>query len=348
MIKQMTAEKPIIGITIGDPAGIGPEISVMALSRKEVYNYCRPILLGDADVIINASKLTNSDLRIKVIEDLSNTKYENGTIDVIDFNNVNKDKLELGKVSAPAGKAAFEYIHDAIQLAMNGKIDAVVTGPINKESLNLAGYKYSGHTEIFAQYTNTKKYAMLLVDEDLRIIHVSTHVSLRDACGMVKKERILEVIELLNTACLQFGIENPRIGVASLNPHASDGGLFGDEEENEIIPAISEAFNKGYNVTGPFPPDTLFPKAKAGSFDGCVAMYHDQGHIPFKLSGFEWDKDTEKMKSVKGINVTLGLPIIRTSVDHGTAFEIAGKGIASPDAMLMAIKYASQLAIVKN
>ncbi len=344
----MTSEKPVIGITIGDPAGIGPEIAVMALSREDVYNYCNPVLLGDAKVIDLACKSVNINLKINLIDDCANANYKHGTIDVIDFDNVDLSKLELGKVSAMAGKAAFEYIHKVIQLANEDKVSAVVTGPIHKESINLAGFNYSGHTEIFARYTDTKKYAMLLTDDSLRIVHVSTHVSLREACDFVKNERILDVIEMLNEACIQFGIENPRIGVAGLNPHAGDGGLFGDEEEDEIIPAIKKAVEGGYNVSGPFPPDTLFTKAKAGEFDGCVAMYHDQGHIPFKLNGFEWDKDKKRMKSVKGVNITLGLPIIRTSVDHGTAFEIAGKGIANPDAMLAAIKYASQLAIGKE
>lgn len=344
----MNSDKPVLGITIGDPAGVGPEISVMALSNSEVYSYCKPVLIGDARVVENACRITDLNLSLNIVTDVDNAQFNHGTIDIFHFENIDLSEFEFGKVSSNAGASAFDYIHYAIQLAMNGSINAVVTGPINKESLNLAGYNYSGHTEIFAQYTNTKRQAMLLIDEELRIVHVSTHVSLKEACNLVKKDRIIEVIELLNNACIQFGIDKPKIGVAGLNPHASDGGLFGDEEVKEIIPAVSESVKRGYNVTGPLSPDILFSQAKAGLFDGCVAMYHDQGHIPFKLSGFEWDKGKEKIKSVRGVNITLGLPIIRTSVDHGTAFEIAGQGIASPDAMLMAIKYAAQLAGKKN
>jgi len=184
---------------------------------------------------------------------------------------------------------------------------------------------------------------MLLVEEDLRVVHVSTHVSLRQACDLVKKDRILDTIDLLSRACKQLGVSNPKIGVAGLNPHASDGGLFGHEEKEEILPAVEEARRRGYNVEGPIPADTLFPKSVGGVYDGCVVMYHDQGHIPFKLVGFNWDKSAGKMKSVRGVNITLGLPIIRTSVDHGTAMEIAGKGIASADAMKLAIKFAIKL-----
>ena len=257
--------------------------------------------------------------------------------------NVSIENHKMGKVSAEYGNAAFENVVKLIDLALKKELDATVTGPIHKESINLAGHKFSGHTEIYAKYTRTKRYAMLLVEEDLRVIHVSTHVSLRKACDLVKKERILETIELLDEACKRIGIEKPRIGVAGLNPHSSDGGLFGNEEEKEIIPAIQEALAKGYNVEGPIPSDTLFPKAIGGVYDGCVAMYHDQGHIPFKVVGFNWDKIAKQMKSVRGVNITLGLPIIRTSVDHGTAMEIAGQNIASADAMVLAIKYAVRL-----
>ena len=231
-----------------------------------------------------------------------------------------------------------------IQLALQNQIDATVTAPINKESIHLAGHHFSGHTEIYAHYTNTAKFAMLLADDNLRVIHSTTHVSLRKACDLCKKDRVLEVISLLNDACRQFGIVNPRIAVAGLNPHAGENGLFGDEEINEIIPAIEEAKSLGMIVDGPVPPDTMFVKAVQGKYDGCVAMYHDQGHIPFKLEGFQWDNEKQSMKSVKGVNITLGLPIIRTSVDHGTAFEIAWQGIASPDALEISIDYAVLLA----
>jgi 4-hydroxythreonine-4-phosphate dehydrogenase len=243
-----------------------------------------------------------------------------------------------------AGNAAFESIRKVIELAVSKEIDATVTAPINKESLNLAGHHFSGHTEIYAHFTDTKKYAMLLADESLRVIHATTHVPLRQACDMITEERVYDVIRLLDNACKQFGIQNPRIGVAGLNPHAGDGGLFGTEDEERIAPAVEKAKAEGFNVEGPVPPDTLFSKAIQGKYDGCVAMYHDQGHIPFKLIGFKWNNKTQSMESVKGVNITLGLPIIRTSVDHGTAFEIAGKGIASEDALVIAIEYAVKMA----
>jgi len=270
--------------------------------------------------------------------------FQHGTIDVLDLKNVVLSELALGEVSAMSGNAAFEAVKKVIDLALAEEVDATVTAPINKESIHKAGHKFSGHTEIYAHFTNTSKFAMLLADENLRVIHATTHVSLRKACDLCTRERVMEVISLLNDACIQFGIAKPHIAVAGLNPHAGENGLFGDEENDEIIPAILEARSLGYDVEGPVPPDTMFVKAVQGKYDGCVAMYHDQGHIPFKLEGFQWDNEKQTMKSVKGVNITLGLPIIRTSVDHGTAFEIAGKGIASADAMLVAIDYAIVMA----
>lgn len=336
--------KPIIGISMGDPAGIGPEICIKALSDISVYERCKPIVVGNAAVMNQAVKFLNSGLKINPVLDVKSAKFEFGTVDVYDLKNVEMSELKLGEVTAMAGKAAFEAVKKVIDLALANEIDATVTAPINKESIHRAGHKFSGHTEIYAHFTNTAKFAMLLADENLRVIHATTHVSLRRACDLCKKERVLEVISLLNDACVQFGIAKPRIAVAGLNPHAGENGLFGDEEINEIIPAIYEANKLGFKVEGPIPPDTMFVKAVQGKYDGCVAMYHDQGHIPFKLEGFKWDNEKQTMKSVKGVNITLGLPIIRTSVDHGTAFEIAGRGIASPDAMLVAIDYAILMA----
>lgn len=342
----MLKNKPVIGITMGDPASIGPEIAVKALCRDEIHSQCNPVIVGDAKVIEKAA----SDLKIakdvRRITDMGDAEFSSGIINVYHLDLIDLNELQIGKVSPAAGEAAFQTVKKIIELALENKIDATVTGPLHKESLNLAGHKFSGHTEIYAHYTGTKKYAMLLVEENFRVIHVSTHVSLREACDAVKKDRIIEVTELINEACEGFGIENPKIAVAGLNPHAGDGGLFGDEEINEIIPAVKYLKQKGINAEGPFPADTLFAIASGGAFDGCVAMYHDQGHIPFKLVGFKWDKEKQQMKSVRGVNITLGLPIIRTSVDHGTAFEIAGKGVASEDAMILAINYAVMM--VKN
>jgi 4-hydroxythreonine-4-phosphate dehydrogenase len=344
----MSEYRPIIGISMGDPASIGPEVTIKSVAMDSVRQICRPVVIGDANVLQKAIENTGIDLKINKIKEVSEAKYEKGEVDVIDMHNVDIENYMMGSVSGDYGNAAFENVVKVIDLAMNNEIDATVTGPIHKESINLAGHKFSGHTEIYAHYTNTKKYAMLLVEEDLRVIHVSTHVSLREACDLVKKERILETIELIDEACRRIGIDKPRIGVAGLNPHSSDGGLFGDEEEKEIIPAIKEAVAKGYDVEGPIPSDTLFPKAIGGVYDGCVVMYHDQGHIPFKVVGFNWDKKAKNMKSVRGVNITLGLPIIRTSVDHGTAMEIAGQNIASADAMVLAIEYAVRLDKTKH
>ena len=336
--------KPIIGISMGDPAGIGPEICIKALSIPDVYERCRPLVAGDANVMKLAAINLKSALKINAIQSVKEAVFECGTLDVLDLKNVNIPELVLGEVSAMSGNAAFEAVRKVIDLALAEEVDATVTAPINKESIHKAGHLFSGHTEIYAHFTHTAKFAMLLADENLRVIHATTHVSLRKACDLCTKARVLEVISLLNDACIQFGIANPHIAVAGLNPHAGENGLFGNEEIDEIIPAINEAISLGFDVEGPVPPDTMFVKAVQGKYDGCVAMYHDQGHIPFKLEGFQWDNEKQTMKSVKGVNITLGLPIIRTSVDHGTAFEIAGKGIASADAMLVAIDYAILMA----
>jgi 4-hydroxythreonine-4-phosphate dehydrogenase len=340
--------KPIIGITMGDPAGIGPEVAAKALANANIYKISRPLIFGDAKTMAKAAKIANIDFSINPVEKISAAKFKVGTIDVFDLKNVDLEKIEFGQISAMAGNASFEAIRKVIELALGKKLDATVTGPINKESINLAGHHFPGHTEIYAHYTNTQDFAMLLIYKNLRVIHVSTHVPLKRACELVKKDRIVKVIRLLNDACVKFGIESPRIGIAGLNPHASDGGLFGSEERDEIIPAIKQTKASGFNVEGPFPPDIIFPMAQGGCFDGCVAMYHDQGHIPFKLIGFDWDSEKQIMGSVRGVNITMGLPIIRTSVDHGTAFEIAGKGIANEESLIYAIEHAVKMAGAKN
>ena len=337
--------KPKLAITMGDPAGIGPEIVVRALSRPETYEKCRPIVTGDAKIIQKAVEILGLSLKVRPVAAVSDALFEYGTIDVYDIDCIDLDTFEFGKVASQCGHAAFLFIKKAIDLAMADEVDGTVTAPLNKEALNLAGHHFDGHTEMYATFTHTKKYAMLLADEFLRVIHVSTHVPLRKACDLVKKARIIEVTELIDDACRQFGIAKPRIGIAGLNPHSSDNGLFGDEEALEITPAVEELRQRGFDVVGPVPPDSLFAKAKCGQFDGCVAMYHDQGHIPFKVVGFNWNQETGRMDSVKGVNITLGLPIIRVSVDHGTAFDVAGKGIASDDALVLSIDYATKMAI---
>ncbi len=337
--------KPILAITMGDPAGIGPEIIVKALNNKETYEKCHPLVTGDASVMEWAVRQLGTEQKINIIHSVGEALFEFGTIDVYDLQCVDMTVFEPGVVSPQCGNAAFVSIIKAIELAMADEVDGTVTAPLNKEALHKGGHNFDGHTEIYAHFTGTKKYAMLLADKFMRVIHVSTHVSLREACDRVKKDRIIEVTELINDACRQFGFENPHIGIAGLNPHASDNGLFGWEEEKEIIPAVNELKARGYNVDGPVPPDTLFAKARCGKYDGCVAMYHDQGHIPFKVVGFSWNKETGKMDSAQGVNITLGLPIIRVSVDHGTAFDVAGKGIASEEAMLLSIDYATRMAV---
>ena len=342
------SQLPIVGITMGDPASIGPEIAVKALLKKEIYEICRPLLVGDANVFQQIIGLLKLDATIHPVSKVSEAEFSFGVIDVFDLQNVKMDELQFGEISAMAGHASFEAVKKVIELALAGEVDATVTGPINKKSINEAGHHFAGHTEIYAHYTGTKKYAMLLVEGNIKVIHVSTHVSLRQACDLVKKDRILEVVHLLHDGMEKLGEKNMKIGIAGLNPHAGDNGLFGTEDDHEILPAVQEARRLGFDVEGPVPPDTMFAKAATGAYGGVVAMYHDQGHIPFKLSGFKWNAQKKQMDSVKGVNITMGLPIIRTSVDHGTAFEIAGKGIASADAMVLAIESAVQLSKTKK
>ena len=340
--------KPIIGITMGDPASIGPEIALKALLDARVRDICRPILVGDAVVFQQIATKLNIPLSIHAVTNVQDALFEPTAADVFDLKNTDLSKVTFGEISAEAGKASFESVTKVIELALAGTIDATVTGPINKKSINEAGHHFAGHTEIYAHYTGTKKYAMLLVEDNMKVIHVSTHVSLRQACDLVKKDRILEVVELLQQGLVSLGEKNLKIGIAGLNPHAGDSGLFGTEDDEEILPAVIAAKEQGYDVDGPVPADTLFSKAATGHYGGIVAMYHDQGHIPFKLTGFKWNAEKKQMDSVKGVNITMGLPIIRTSVDHGTAFEIAGKGVASADAMILAIESAVQLAANKK
>jgi 4-hydroxythreonine-4-phosphate dehydrogenase len=335
--------KPLIAVTMGDPASIGPEIAVKALLEKKIQQICRPVIVGDANVLVQIISLLKLAARVNAVATVNDAKFQPDIIDVLDLKNVDLEKLVFGEISGMSGRASFEAVKKVIELALNKEVDATVTGPINKKSINEAGHHFAGHTEIYAHFTGTKKYAMLLVEDKMKVIHVSTHVSLRQALDLVKKERILEVTELLHNGMISLGETNLKIGIAGLNPHAGDNGLFGTEENEEILPAVMEAQKRGYDVEGPVPPDTMFAKAATGYYGGVVAMYHDQGHIPFKLAGFKWNAEKKQMDSVRGVNVTLGLPIIRTSVDHGTAFEIAGKGIASHDAMMLAIEMAVQL-----
>ncbi|MBQ1826816.1 MAG: 4-hydroxythreonine-4-phosphate dehydrogenase PdxA [Erysipelotrichaceae bacterium] len=347
-------KRPIVGITMGDPAGSGPEITVKALLDPSIYERCRPLVIGDGKMIAQAAGFVgHPEVRINCIDDPQKGLYQCGTIDVYHLDLIEDvGKFQIGKVSAEGGNAAFQSVVKVIELAMDHKIDATVTNALNKEAMNLAlhpkGMHFDGHTEIYAEYTHTQKYTMMLAHNDFRVVHVSTHCSLREACDRAKKARVLEVIELANKTCKELGIEQPKVGVCGLNPHAGENGLFGREEIDEIIPAIEEAKAKGINAIGPLPPDSAFSQMLGGWYDIMVCMYHDQGHIPTKTIGFVYDREKQEWKAVEGVNVTLGLPIIRTSVDHGTDFYHAGHGTSNELSLVNAIDYALRMAANKG
>lgn len=337
--------KKIIGITMGDPAGIGPEIAIKALNKAALYDRCKPLLIGDKSVLNHyLEKHPDLNLTVNVVNKPSEGKYTFGTIDLVDLGIVDMQNLPIGEVSKVGGNAAFQYVKKVIELALAKEVDATVTNPLNKEAMNAAGHHYAGHTEIYADLTGTEKYTMMLADGNLRVVHVSTHVSLREACDRATKERVLDVIRIADQACKNLGIKEPRIAVAGLNPHCGENGLFGQEEITEINPAVETAQAEGINAYGSLPADTVFSKANGGMYDIVVAMYHDQGHIPLKTLGFVYDQKSGAWEAVKGVNITLGLPIIRTSVDHGTAFDQAGKWTASEFSLENAIDYAIRLA----
>jgi 4-hydroxythreonine-4-phosphate dehydrogenase len=333
-----------IAITMGDAAGIGPEITVKALEHKSLQRQALPIVVGDAGAMEQALGIAKSKLKIRPISDLSEAEDDPKLINVLDLKNIDLKKLKHGKVDPMPGKAAVEYIQKAVSLAMDGRVGAIVTGPIHKEAINKAGFHYSGHTELLADLTKTKDYTMILAHGDFRVSHVTTHTSMRRACDRIKKDRVFTVIRLTYDFLKRLGVENPRIGVAGLNCHSGEDGLFGDEEIKEISPAIEEAKKQGWNVDGPVPPDTVFAKMKGKQYDAVVAMYHDQGHIAVKLIGFSMKPGGKVWDKMSGVNVTVGLPIIRVSVDHGVAFGKAGEGRANPESLVDAIKLAIQLA----
>lgn len=326
-----------IAITMGDPAGIGAEVIIKALCHQEIYGKCVPVVIGDRVVLEDAMRFSSRDIRLNEVTDVADATGSFGQIDYINLAQLKAGSWEYKKNSAICGEASFQYVVRGIREAMERKVGAVVTAPINKESLHMAGRRYSGHTEIFAEYTGTRDFAMLLASGPLHVIHVSTHVSLREACDRVKKDRVLKVIQLADRGMRELGYTAPRIAVAGLNPHCSEQGLFGTEEEKEIKPAIEAARELGLHVVGPEPADTVFVKCQGGQYDIVVAMYHDQGHIPLKLSGFKLNPETNTYESLSGINCTIGLPIVRTSVDHGTAFGKAGEGRANEESMMDAI-----------
>lgn len=331
MIKKNT---PIIGITMGDPSGIGPEIILKSFENAEIRN-SRIIVIGDYNVMMAAYLLLKiKSFKLNRVLNVRECLFNYGILNILGLHLIDMNELIPGKVQAISGNAAFECIKEAVELVQKKDIDAIVTAPLNKEALHLAGHKYPGHTEILAFLTDTKDYAMLLYDKKLSVIHVSTHISLLEAITGLKIERIEKVIELANEVMKVLLNDVPRIAVAGINPHAGENGLFGKEEIKVIIPAIKNMKAKGINVEGPFPPDTVFLQTINGKYDIVVAMYHDQGHIPLKLIGFN-----------SGVNVTLGLPFVRTSVDHGTAFEIAWQGKANEESMVEAIKLSIKLSL---
>ncbi len=310
---------PILGITLGDVCGIGPEISIKALSRPEIYQFCRPVVIGDYGALKRAADILNSEVPKQ--------------LDVISVTHLDKSDLIYGKPTKQVGKAAIAYIEKAVQLAKQKEIDGIVTCPVNKAVINQAGIPFTGHTELLAKLTNTKRYAMLLSGDKINVVLVTIHVPLKDVPRLVTTEKILDIIDLAQQFFKEkMGISAPRLAASGLNPHAGEGGLIGKEDEEIIAPAVKEAKKKGFNAEGPLPPDAVFYFAKEGKYDVVICMYHDQCLIPFKLLHFR-----------DGVNITMGLPIIRTSVDHGTAYDIAGKGIADPSSLIAAIKMATKM-----
>ena len=317
-----------LAITMGDPAGIGPEI----IAKFFAAGVSSPaIIIGDAGCLERAIKALSLPLAVQTIQTPTEARYAPDVLNVLVKSNLPAD-LPLGRIDARAGKAAYDYITAAIDLAINGQIAGMVTAPIHKEALKAAGIPYPGHTEILADRSGTSDFAMMLANDELRVILVTIHVALKSVPDLITKARVLKTITLAHAACRAYGIAEPRIAVAGLNPHAGEGGLFGHEEETDIIPAINEAVSKGMKVSGPFAGDTIFMRARRGEFDIVVAQYHDQGLIPVKYMGIE-----------QGVNVTIGLPFIRTSVDHGTAFDIAGKGCADASSLAYAFEQARLL-----
>jgi len=321
-----------LALTMGDPGGVGPEIIIKALYSSEVRRYCAPIVIGDRIVIEEALKLLKLPLTLKIIKSPEESQTASGSINLIDVRVMKKFKK--GQPTAKSGRACVSYIKKAVELALIKQVDGIVTAPISKKAFKMAGFTWPGHTEMLADLTNTKEYAMMLVGGPLRVILATIHVPLKSVPALITKDRVLKTIRLAMKACDMFGIKNPKIAVAGLNPHAGEAGIFGDEEIKKIIPAVEAAKKEGIPVSGPYPPDTIFHKTYKGEIDIIVCMYHDQGLIPLKMIAFE-----------EGVNVTVGLPFIRTSPDHGTAYDIAWKGVASPTSMIEAIKLAAMLKV---
>ena len=327
----MTRAKPVLGISLGDVAGVGPEVAIRAVLHDKIWEVSSPFLIGDRSVVETIGK--NFPPRKIGANQPSRRIAWSAGIFLLDRHNIDFAQVQVGQVSKVCGEAAIDYIRTGVDLCLQGAMDAIVTAPIHKEAVRQAGIGAPGHTEFLARLCGVQEVRMLLVVDHLRVMHLTTHLSLREAIEAVKRERILDTIQYAVQALGQLKIKDGRIALAGLNPHAGEGGMFGREEIEEIIPAVEEAVRRGYSVAGPIPPDTVFYRMDRGEFDLVIALYHDQGHIPLKLMGFE-----------RGVNITIGLPIIRTSVDHGTAFDIAGKLLASPDSMIQALLLAARMA----
>lgn len=325
-------KRPLVAVTMGDPSGIGPEVAAKALLDQAIYEKCCPFVVGNSQAMKDALALIGSAYTVKSVNSLKQIDGRYGTITVLDSQNLNYEEIEYGRVSPISGQASVDWILQAGELAARGDVQAIATAPINKEACSLAGHKDIGHMEIFQSQTESTEVATMLMARTLRVVHLTTHRSLRVACDYVTKEKILSKIVLTYQHFKKWGFINPRIGVSALNPHASDGGLLGDEEANEIAPAVEEAKGMGVSVFGPIPADTIFNQNINGEYDVVLAMYHDQGHIPIKVH--DW---------AHSVSVNLGLPFVRTSVDHGTAFDIAGRGIADHVSMKEAINVAVSL-----
>jgi 4-hydroxythreonine-4-phosphate dehydrogenase len=322
--------KPTFALTIGDPAGIGPEIAVKVITKKEISALSHLIIFGSLSIVRYYLSLLKLPQEINVIRKIDD--FKSGMINIYDVATLDLEEIKIGTISAKCGQAAFSYLNTAINWAMNGFVDGIITCPLNKEALQLAGFNYNGHTEILAEKSHTKNYAMVLLSDDLNIIHVTTHLALKKVPELLDSLSISKYIQLANKTMELLGRDKPKIAVSALNPHAGEGGIFGDEEREKILPAILEARKNNLDVYGPFSPDTVFYRAKNGEFDIVVAMYHDQGHIAMKLIHFD-----------DSVNYTVGLPFIRTSVDHGTAFDIAGKLIAKTSSLEKAIVIAARI-----
>jgi 4-hydroxythreonine-4-phosphate dehydrogenase len=329
---------PLIAITMGDPAGIGPEIIVKAMGERTVFAQSRPVVLGDEGILAHATRWSKVPVKIKKIEAPEEGVFKRGTLNLIPLTDLSPEEVPLGAPRSRGGEAAYRYIERGVQLVQGDSVDALATAPISKEALNAAGYPFPGHTELLAKMTGSVDQVMMLAGPRLRVALVTTHLPLRQVPAALSKERIKRTIEITAQGLKDYwGIQFPRLAVAGLNPHAGEGGLFGAEEQEVIIPAIEACRQKGMTVYGPLPPDSLFFHAAGGRYDAVVSMYHDQGLIPLKLLHFR-----------EGVNITLGLPIIRTSVDHGTGYDIAGKGVADPTSLINAILLAAKMAATKR